>query len=56
MKINGVKAIYNLQRFSILQTRLNPVTSELTPNSYAYAWFANIYPYLHDSDIHYNLK
>ena len=56
METISIKAIYNLQRFSILQTKLNPATSELIPNSYAYAWFANIYPCLHDSDIHHDLK
>lgn len=56
METNNIKAIFNLQRFSILQTKLNPATSDLISDSYAYAWYDNVFPYLHDSDIHYDLK
>jgi len=52
----STKAIFNLQRFSILQTKLNPATSDLISDSYAYAWYHCVYPYLHDSDIHFTLK
>jgi len=56
MEANNLKAIFNLQRFSILQTKLNPATSDLISDSYAYAWYDNVYPYLHESDIHSDLK
>lgn len=56
METKKLKAIFNLQRFSILQTKLNPATSDLISDSYAYAWYDCVYPYLHESDIHYDLK
>ncbi len=56
METSNTKAIFNLQRFSILQTKLNPATSNLISDSYAYAWYNSVYPYLHDSDIHNDLK
>lgn len=51
---NG-KAIFNLQRFQILQTKLNPQTSHLIPDSYAYAWYAKLYPTLDENEIHEDL-
>lgn len=50
------KTIYNLQRFAILQAKLNPAMSNLIPDSYAYAWSANTFPFLNESDIHRDLK
>ena len=54
--MDTIKTIYNLQRFVILKTKLNPATSNLISDSYAYAWYTNTFPYLHNSDIHYDLK
>ncbi len=50
------KSLYNLQRFQILQTKLNPQTSNLIPNHYAYAWYAGVYPFLDTEEIHEDLK
>ena len=50
------KTIYNLQKFAILQAKLNPAMSNLIPDSYAYAWSANTFPFLNESDIHHDLK
>ena len=49
------KPIFNLQRFQILQTKLNPNTSNLIPDSYAYAWYQKLFPLLDDSDLHEDL-
>jgi len=46
------KALYNLQRFQILQTKINPQTGNYIPNDYAYAWYAEMYPLLNDSGFH----
>jgi antitoxin MazE len=50
------RAIFNLQRFQILQTKLNPSTSNLIPDSYAYAWYKKLYPLLDDSELHEDLE
>jgi len=50
------KALFNLQRFSILQTKLNPATSNLISDAYVYAWYRSVYPYLDESEIHKTLK
>jgi hypothetical protein len=50
------KSIYNLQRFQILQTKINPATSNYIPDSYAYAWYDEVYPIMDTSDIHKDLK
>lgn len=49
------KSIFNLQRFQILQTKLNTNTSHLIPDSYAYAWYQKLFPLLDDSDLHEDL-
>lgn len=50
------KAIFNLQRFQILQTKLNPATSGLISNSYAHAWQHCMYPIMDEGEIHSDLK
>jgi len=50
------KALYSLQKYMILNTKLNPQTTYLLPDSYAYAWYVNLYPFLDDGDWHANLK
>ena len=56
MKTKELKATYNLQRFQILQTKLNPSTSNLISDSYAYAWFESLYPILDSSQLHEDLE
>lgn len=50
------KAIFNLQRFQILNTKINETTNVLIPNSYAYAWYEKLFPFLDDYDLHYDLE
>ena len=50
------KILFNLQRFQILQTKLNPNTSDLISDSYAYAWYQKLYPFRDDSDLHEDLQ
>lgn len=50
--MNIEKVLYNIQRFQILQTKLNPQTSMQIPDDYAYAWSVNMYPLLEDTSIH----
>lgn len=38
------KKLFQLQRFSIIQTKLNSQTSNLISDDYAYAWYMEIYP------------
>jgi hypothetical protein len=49
------KAIFNLQRFQILQAKLNPATEDLIPDNYAYAWQQRMFPVNEESDIHFDL-
>lgn len=49
------KPIFNLQRFQILQTKLNPNTSHLIPDSYAFAWYQKLYPLLDNCELHEDL-
>lgn len=49
------KSIFNLQRFQILQTKLNPATSGQIPNDYAYAWYEKLYPIMEENDLHEDL-
>lgn len=56
MEKNIEKTIFNLQRFQILQTKLNPATSNCIPDFYAYAWYVRLYPLLEQNDLHENLK
>ncbi|SDP91303.1 hypothetical protein SAMN05428975_3546 [Mucilaginibacter sp. OK268] len=48
---NNNRTIYNLQRFQILQTKVNPQTSDYIPDAYAYAWYDEVYPIMHESDL-----
>ena len=52
------KTLYSLQKFMILQTKLNPQTSELIPDDYdyAYAWYVGLYPFFADCEWHENVK
>jgi hypothetical protein len=38
------KQLFNLQRFLILQTKLNPQTSDLISDDEAFAWSVGLYP------------
>lgn len=49
---NTGKALFNLQRFQILQTKLNPQTSHLIPDAYAFAWSEKLFPFFDESDLH----
>jgi hypothetical protein len=53
---NNDKVLYSLQKFMILQTKLNPETSDLIPDEYAYAWYVDMYPYFNTCEWHENLK
>ena len=50
------KVLFNLQRFLILQTKLNPQTSNQIPNEYAYAWYVKMYPLSNDGEWHEDLE
>lgn len=50
------KVQYNLQRYQILQTKLNPATSFLIQNDYAYAWSENLFPLFDSSPLHEDLE
>lgn len=50
------KAIFNLQRFQILQVKANLQTQQLIPDHYAYAWQAELYPALDESALHEDLE
>ncbi|MDR6516767.1 hypothetical protein [Chryseobacterium camelliae] len=50
------KSIFNLQRFQILQTKLNPETTSLIPNDYAYAWYKKLYPLFEENELHEDLQ
>jgi hypothetical protein len=54
--IDNGKALYSLQKFLILQTKLNPQTSDLIPDDYAYAWYVGLYPFFSECEWHENLK
>lgn len=56
MKDNIEKTIFNLQRFQILQTKLNSRTSDTIPDFYAYAWCVKLYPFLDEGELHEDLK
>ena len=50
------KALYNLQRFQILQAKINPQTQLSIPDHYAYAWYAEIFPFLSEGSLHHELE
>jgi len=45
-----------LQNFIILQTKLNPQTTNLLPDAYVYAWYIDLYLFLDDGEWHMNVK
>lgn len=51
-----MKVLFNLQRFLILQSKLIPSTSSSIPDSYAYAWYSKVFPFLEDSELHTDLE
>ncbi len=53
--MNG-KAIFNLQRFLILQTKVNPQTKDTIPDYYVYAWYTGIFPFFEEGDLHEDLE
>lgn len=53
---NTGKSLFNLQRFMILQTKINPQTSNYIPDEYAFAWYVKLYPFFNDSEIHEDLE
>lgn len=50
------KTIFNLTRFQVLQTKLNPHLNRTLPDYYAHAWDVEMYPYLDSSPLHEDLK
>ena len=50
------KALYNLQRFQLLQAKINLPTHNLIPDHYAYAWQVNLYPMLDTGVLHEELE
>lgn len=46
------KALFNIQRVQILQNKLNPNTSFLISDDYAYAWDVKLYPFFESSELH----
>lgn len=50
------KSIFNMQRFMILQTKLNPQTADQIPDDYAFAWYVNLYPFFSDGGVHEDLE
>ena len=50
------KMLYHLQKFMILQTKLNPQTTSLISDDYAYAWYVDLYPIFQDGEWHENVK
>jgi|APSaa5957512622_1039677.scaffolds.fasta_scaffold97333_1 hypothetical protein len=53
---NIEKSIFNLQRFMILQTKVNPQTCNQIPDDYAFAWYVKLYPFFHDAELHEDLE
>ena len=50
------KAIFEIQRFQILQAKINPNTSSLIPDSLAFAWGRRLYSIHDESAIEINLE
>lgn len=49
------KILFNIQRYMILQTKLNPGTSAELPDEYVYAWYVKMYPISNSGDWHEDL-
>lgn len=43
--------LFNLQKFSILQTKINPQTSSYISDDYAYAWYSGVYPFFDSNEV-----
>lgn len=54
--MNIEKALFNIQRIQILQSKLNPETSNLIPNDYAYAWNVELFPLFEATDLQYQYE
>lgn len=50
------KALFNLQRFQILQAKRNEATAHTIPDYYAYAWYAKVYPFFDEVELNEDLK
>ena len=50
------KLLFNLTRFQILQAKLNEHTTHIISDCYAYAWESGLYPFMDDSELHWDLK
>ncbi|WP_062326920.1 hypothetical protein [Treponema endosymbiont of Eucomonympha sp.] len=50
------KYLFSLQKFQILQTWINPQTSHIVPDEYAYAWSVGLYPTFSEGEWHENFK
>lgn len=46
------KAIFNFQRFLILQAKLHRETQDSISDAYAFAWCCKLFPFLDHSDLH----
>lgn len=54
--MNIEKALFNIQRIQILQSKINPTTTNLISNDYAYAWNVELFPLLENTDLHYQYE
>ena len=54
--VDQSKTIFNLQRFMILQMKINPATADRIPDDYVFAWYKKIYPFFETSELHEDLK
>lgn len=54
--MNIEKALFNIQRIQILQSKLNLTTTNLISNDYAYAWNVELFPLLENTDLHYQYE
>ena len=50
------KALFSIQKYMILSTKLNPQTTELIPDAYAYAWDVGLYPIFSNGEWHESVK
>ena len=50
------KALFLMQKYMILSTKLNPQTTELIPDAYAYAWDVGLYPIFSNGEWHEPVK
>jgi hypothetical protein len=50
------KAIFNLQRFQILQMKINQETTDIIPDHYVYAWAVMMYPAQDTGKLHEDLE